>query len=263
MAEKEKASVDELLNIMVRLRNPENGCEWDRVQTVQSISDYTLEEAYEVYDAAQNDDMDALREELGDLLLHIVFYSRIAQERGAFDFSDVVRTICDKMIRRHPHIFGTDKTPPDWEKIKKAERAEHHQTGVLSGIAKALPATTRAYKLQARAATVGFDWDKPDLVLDKIVEESGELRAEIAQKDHESEREDEMGDLLFACVNLARKLKIEPEKALKRTNAKFERRFSHIEETLTKRRQPFDQTTLEEMEDLWVEAKNMERGQKA
>lgn len=259
MTENEGDSLQKLLQIMARLRDPEKGCPWDRVQTPQSISKYTLEEAYEVYDAVESGDMTALREELGDLLFHIVFYSRMAEERGAFDFFDVARSACDKMIRRHPHIFGDAGKAPDWEDVKKLERAERHQTGVLSGVAKALPAAIRAYKLQSRAARVGFDWDKPDLVLDKIVEESNELRTEMARKEHVSEREDEMGDLLFACVNLARKLDIDPEKALKRTNAKFERRFSHIEDVLNSRHQSFDQTTLDEMEALWVEAKQMEK----
>lgn len=259
MSENEENSLETLLRIMARLRNPETGCPWDKVQTPQSISKYTLEEAYEVYDAVESGDMKALCEELGDLLFHIVFYSRMAQERGEFDFFDVARSACNKMLRRHPHIFGDAEKAPDWEDVKTQERAEHHQTGILSGIAKALPATTRAYKLQSRAARVGFDWDKPDLVLDKIIEESGELRTEMAQKEHVSEREDEMGDLLFACVNLARKLDIDPEKALKRTNAKFERRFSHIEDVLKSRGQPFEKTNLDEMETLWVEAKQMEK----
>ena len=263
MTEKKKASIDSLLDIMARLRDPENGCPWDCKQTVQSISGYTVEEAYDVRQAADDDDMNALREELGDLLFHVVFYARIAEEKGCFDFADIVQTACDKMIRRHPHVFGNQKNMPDWEELKRRERKERRQNGVLSGIANALPAATRAYKLQSRAADVGFDWDKPDLVLDKIVEESEELRTEIAQKEHVCEREDEMGDLLFACVNLARKLKIDPEKALKRTNAKFERRFSYIEEMLQKRNQPFEQTTLDEMEALWVEAKNKERNKKS
>ena len=261
MTENKNTSVDKLLDIMARLRDPEKGCPWDCRQTAESISGYTLEEAYEVYDAVAAGDMDALREELGDLLFHIVFYARIAEEQGSFSFSDIVQAACDKMISRHPHVFGGDKSIPDWEQLKRRERTQRRQTGILSGIAKALPAATRAYKLQSRAATVGFDWDKPDLVLDKIVEESDELRAEIAQKEHESEREDEMGDLLFACVNLARKLKIDPEKALKRTNSKFERRFSYIEETQRQRNQPFEQTSLEEMETLWVEAKKKEKRQ--
>ncbi len=262
MSETKKASIDDLLQIMARLRDPEKGCPWDCRQTAESISGYTLEEAYEVYDAVATGDSNALCEELGDLLFHIVFYARLAEEKGFFDFSDIVKASCEKMIRRHPHVFGNETTMPDWEKLKRQERKEHKQDGVLSGIAKALPATIRAYKLQNRAAKVGFDWDKPELVLDKIVEESDELRVEIAQKEHESEREDEMGDLLFACVNLARKLKIDPEKALKRTNAKFERRFSYIEETLKQQNKPFEQTTLDEMENLWVKAKNMEKREK-
>ena len=257
--ENKENTLTALLDIMARLRDPEKGCPWDRVQTAQSISGYTLEEAYEVYDAVASNDTNALREELGDLLFHIVFYARIAEEQGLFNFFDVVRTARDKMIRRHPHIFGNAKNAPDWEEVKRKERQEHQQTGILSGIAKALPATTRAYKLQSRAARVGFDWDKPDLVLDKIIEESDELRVEIAQKEHISEREDEMGDLLFACVNLARKLNIDPEKALKRTNSKFERRFSHIENTLKSQNRNFDQTNLDEMEALWTEAKTMEK----
>ena len=259
MKKAEKDSLLTLLDIMKRLRDPRKGCSWDCAQTAQSISGYTLEEAYEVYDAVQANDMPSLQEELGDLLFHIVFYARIAQEQGFFDFFDIAQSACNKMIRRHPHIFCDAKSEPDWEDLKKQEREKKQQTGILSGIAKALPATIRAYKLQERAAKVGFDWNKPEQVLDKIVEESNELGVEIAQKEHVSEREDEMGDLLFACVNLARKLKIDPEKALKRTNAKFERRFSHIEKTLKERNQPFEQTTLEEMEDLWTEAKNMER----
>lgn len=255
--------ITRLRDIMTRLRDPEKGCPWDCRQTAQSISGYTLEEAYEVYEAVASGDMEMLKEELGDLLFHVVFYSRIAEEQGAFDFSGVARAACEKMIRRHPHIFGGDSLPPDWEAVKQAERESHSQTGVLDGIAKALPAATRAYKLQNRAARVGFDWDRPSLVLDKIVEEIGELREEIAQKEHVSEREDEMGDLLFACVNLARKLGIDPEKALRRTNDKFERRFSHIEKTLKERGRPFEKTTLDEMEALWVEAKQLEKSQKA
>ena len=253
-----KVSVDALIKIMAQLRDPEKGCPWDCSQTTQSISGYTLEEAYEVYDAVQNKDMLALREELGDLLFHIIFYARIAEENGKFDFSDIVQTVCDKMIRRHPHVFGHQTTPPDWEQIKRQERQKKQQNSLLSGIAKALPATIRAYKLQSRAATVGFDWDQPHLVLDKIIEEAEELRAEIDQKEHIAEREEEMGDLLFACVNLARKLNINPEKALKRTNEKFERRFAYIEKKLYQNKKSFEQTNLQEMETLWCEAKKME-----
>lgn len=250
--------MDRLLRIMARLRDREAGCLWDREQTSASIAGYTLEEAYEVYDAVERNDDAQLKEELGDLLFHVVFHSRIAEEKGSFSFSDVVKTVCDKMIRRHPHIFGHAAQAPNWEVLKQAERESKDQKNVLSGIAKSLPAATRAFKLQNRAARVGFDWDRPELVLNKIAEEMQELRDEIAQADHEDQREDEMGDLLFACVNLARKLGIDPEKALKRTNEKFERRFSYIERKLKERGQPFEETNLDEMEKLWVEAKNLE-----
>lgn len=253
------ASLDRLLYIMERLRDKDGGCPWDMEQTSESIAGYTVEEAYEVYDAVERRDDAALKEELGDLLLHVVFHSKIAEERGKFDFSDVARSIADKMIRRHPHVFGTAKEAPNWENLKKSEREEKKQTGILDGIAKSLPATTRAYKLQNRAARVGFDWDSPILVLDKIAEEMNELKNEIDQPSHADQREDEMGDLLFACVNLARKLGIDPEKALKRTNAKFERRFGYIEKALKTQNKPFNQTTLDEMEALWVEAKKLER----
>ncbi len=259
MVEKKKADIENLLQIMTQLRHPRTGCPWDRQQTAESICGYTVEEAYEVSEAAQSNDMPALCEELGDLLFHIVFYAEIAQEKGFFDFSDIVRSACDKMIRRHPHIFGNENKAPDWENLKQKERLTHNQKGVLSGIAKTLPATTRAYKLQSRAARVGFDWDEADLVLDKIMEEGNELRVEIAQKSHIAEREEEMGDLLFACINLARKLQIDPEKALKKTNDKFERRFSYIEQKLTEQKKTFEQTNLDEMEKLWNEAKKTER----
>ena len=257
------APVERLLYIMERLRDKNGGCPWDIRQTSESIAGYTVEEAYEVYDAVERRDDDALKEELGDLLLHVVFHARIAEESGKFDFADVARTVADKMIRRHPHVFGTAENVPNWEALKRSEREQKHQTGILDGIAKSLPAATRAYKLKNRAARVGFDWDSPSLVLDKIEEEMGELKNEIAQPSHADQREDEMGDLLFACVNLARKLGIDPEKALKRTNAKFERRFGYIEKTLNERQKNFEETTLDEMEALWVEAKKLERNQRS
>ena len=224
---------------MERLRDPEHGCEWDKAQTPESISPYTLEEAYEVYDAVEKGDAAQLKEELGDLLLHIVFYAQMAKERGLFDFQDVVDGVCAKMIRRHPHIFGNAAERPDWERLKADERRAHHQDGVLSGIADALPQTIRAFKLQSRAARVGFDWAAPLLIIDKIYEEVNELKAEIVQPTHERERLDEMGDVLFVCVNLARKLQINPEQALKHANAKFERRFGHIEKRLNEAGKPF------------------------
>lgn len=250
--------IDSLLNIMEKLRDPETGCPWDKTQTPESISPYTLEEAYEVYDAVEKKDAAQLKEELGDLLLHIVFYAQMAKEKGLFDFQDIVDGINAKMIRRHPHIFGGEKALPDWEKMKAEERHSHHQDGVLAGIADALPQTIRAYKLQSRAARVGFDWAAPLLIIDKIYEEVGELKAEIVQPTHDKERLDEMGDVLFVCVNLARKLKINPEQALKHANEKFGRRFGHIEKRLKEMGKPFEKTSLEEMENLWVEAKHLE-----
>ena len=252
------AEIDSLLKIMEKLRDPETGCPWDKTQTPESISPYTLEEAYEVYDAVEKNDAEQLKEELGDLLLHIVFYAQMAKEKGLFDFQDVVDGINAKMSRRHPHIFGNESALPDWEKMKAQERREHHQDGVLSGIADALPQTIRAYKLQSRAARVGFDWAAPLLIVDKIYEEVNELKAEIVQPTHDRERLDEMGDVLFVCVNLARKLQINPEKALKHANEKFSRRFGHIERRLKEKGQPFEQTSLDEMENLWVEAKHLE-----
>ena len=251
-------SVSSLADIVARLRDPQTGCPWDKAQTSASIVDNTLEEAYEVRDAVENDDPTALKEELGDLLLHVVFHAQIASENGGFTLEDVAKNACEKMIRRHPHIFGDKDALPDWEEMKRAERIEKKQNGVLDGIATALPAPVRALKLQSRAATVGFDWDSAFEVLDKIEEEIGELRAEMRQENHVGEREDELGDVLFACVNLARKLNIDPERALKRTNEKFERRFRFIEETLKSENKRFEDVSLNDMEDLWCQAKRSE-----
>ncbi len=248
-------SIRPLADIMNRLRDKETGCKWDCAQTHESIIDNTLEEAYEVCDAVERKDDKALCEELGDLLLHVVFHAKIAQERGAFNFDDVVKCICDKMIRRHPHIFGKADEMPDWEAMKKAERLENHQSRQLDGIARALPASTRAFKLQARAAKVGFDWSDASFVLDKIEEEIAELRAEMNETHSKDGQEAETGDLLFACVNLARKLGINPDKALRRTNEKFERRFSYIEDSLKAQNRALSDASLDEMEDLWGQAK--------
>ena len=252
-------SVSSLADIVARLRDPQTGCPWDKTQTSASIVENTLEEAYEVRDAVDRDDAAALKEELGDLLLHVVFHAQIARENGDFTLEDVAKNACEKMMRRHPHIFGDESAPPDWEETKRAERIAKKQQGVLDGIATALPAPVRALKLQKRAATVGFDWDSAFEVLDKIEEEIGELRAEMRQKTHESETEDELGDVLFACVNLARKLNISPERALKRTNEKFERRFRFIEESLKSENKRFSDVSLDDMEALWCLAKRSER----
>lgn len=252
-------AMDTLLEVMRTLRDPEKGCPWDKAQTAADIAHLTIEEAYEVAEAAEESDFPHLKEELGDLLFHIVFYSQLAKEKGLFCFDDVADAIVRKMKNRHPHIFGTAKSAPDWEDVKAAERAGHHEERVLDGVAKTLPAVTRAYKLQNRAARVGFDWKDPLRVIDKINEEISELETEIKTPGHEKQQLDEMGDVLFACVNLARKLNIDPESALKSSNAKFERRFNHIEDVLSDRKQAFSDTSLEEMESLWVEAKKAEK----
>ncbi|MEY6430790.1 nucleoside triphosphate pyrophosphohydrolase [Thioalkalicoccus limnaeus] len=253
----------DLLAIMARLRDPENGCPWDLEQTFRTILRYTLEEAYEVAEAIDHDDMDALREELGDLLFQVVFHARLAEERGQFDFDDVVVTIRDKMIRRHPHVF-TDSGPAteaeirdNWERIKAAERAHKPApgAGLLDGIARALPALVRAEKLQKRASGVGFDWDQIDGVFDKVTEELDEYRASLAESVPASERTHEVGDLLFACVNLARHMGVDAEQALRAANHRFEQRFAHIEAGLRQQGRRPDRTERAEMERLWQEAK--------
>ncbi|NIJ06984.1 ATP diphosphatase [Sphingomonas vulcanisoli] len=214
---------------MARLRDPDTGCPWDVAQTFGSIAPYTIEEAYEVADACETGDMAALRDELGDLLFQVVFHARMAEEQGAFAFADVATAIADKMERRHPHVFGDHPNRNDhaqWEAIKASERAGKTDPSALAGVAGALPALMRAEKLQKRAARTGFDWPDPQGALDKIHEEL----AEVAAATNEAERTDEIGDLLFAVVNYARKLGIEPEAALRGANAKFERRFRHAEQ---------------------------------
>ena len=242
-------SLDRLTAIMRRLRDPVSGCEWDSVQTFATIAPYTIEEAYEVADAIQRGDIDGLADELGDLQLQVVFHAQIATEAGQFTLDDVINRICDKMERRHPHIFGdaTEGGHHLWEQIKAEERAKDHDKSALAGVALALPALERANKLQKRAARTGFDWPDASGARAKVVEELAELDAETEQ----AAREDELGDLLFAVVNLARKLNIEPETALRAANAKFERRFRHIETA-----PGFNDLTLNQKESLWVEAKS-------
>jgi ATP diphosphatase len=241
-----------LLEVMKRLRE---FCPWDRVQTFDTIAPYTIEEAYEVASAIAERDFDALPGELGDLLFQVVFHARMAEEEGRFDFGAVVQAVTAKMIRRHPHVFGDDEAKADaasqkdfWEKLKENERAAAGQTSLLDDVASALPALTRAEKLQRRASSVGFDWNNPTHVLDKIAEEA----REVLDAQSQDEREDEIGDLLFVVANLARHLKVDPEAALRRTNAKFTRRFRHVEEALGER---VGKASLEEMEALWQEAK--------
>ena len=243
------AEIRPLVEIMARLRDPQLGCPWDVQQDFRTIAPYTIEEAYEVADACTRDDMAALKDELGDLLLQVIFHARMAEERGAFALDDVIASICDKMIRRHPHVFGPKGSKADWEGIKASER--HENTGdrsAVAGIAIALPALMRAEKLQKRAARTGFDW--PDLsgARAKIDEELAELEA--AETD--DAREDEMGDILFSVVNLARKMDIDPEVALRRTNAKFEHRFRAVE---SMGGEGLSSMQLDEMEALWQAAK--------
>lgn len=259
--------IDRLLAIMATLRTPGRGCPWDLEQTFATIAPYTIEEAYEVADAIEHGDPEALKEELGDLLLQVVFHARMGEEMGHFDFETIATSIADKMVRRHPHIFGdaelgaAGQVAGNWEAAKARERAEKGAKSVLDGVARTLPAMTRAVKLQGRAARAGFDWDRPSLVLDKIREEIAEITHEIAADAPPERMEDEMGDVLFACVNLARKLNIDPERALKGANAKFERRFRHIESCLAAQGRTPENASLEEMEDLWTAAKKIEKGE--
>jgi MazG family protein len=254
-----------LIEVMARLRDPQGGCPWDQVQTFASIAPYTVEEAYEVADAIERGEMGDLKEELGDLLLQVVFHSRMAQELGAFDFDDVAGAIVDKMIRRHPHVFAgkvyadIKEQTAAWEAIKAAERAgKTRSASLLDDVPPSLPGMTRAVKLTRRAAQVGFDWPSTDEVLAKLREELAELEVEIAAGDLAKARE-ELGDLLFVCANLARKLDVEPEDALRAANAKFARRFAFIERALAERGSSPEQSNLAEMDALWDEAKVREK----
>ena len=255
-----------LLEIMRALRDPDTGCPWDIEQDFASITPYTIEEAYEVADAIQRGAWDELEGELGDLLLQVVYHAEMGSEKNLFDFNSIANAISDKMVRRHPHVFGDesrDKSPEDqtrdWEKIKAAERGDTGPARTLDGVAMGLPALTRALKLQNRAARVGFDWPSTTEVLDKIVEEAAELREAHATASPDA-MEDEFGDLLFVITNLARHLKIDPEAALRRTNAKFTRRFEAIEDALSQKGKTPAQSSLEEMDALWDAAKRAERG---
>jgi len=257
--------IDRLRGIMARLRAPDGGCPWDLAQTFATIAPYTIEEAYEVADAIERGDMSELKSELGDLLFQTVFHTRMAEEAGLFTFDDVANAMSDKLERRHPHVFGDEAAKGDaieqkarWEDIKAAERAGKSQHGVLDDVPVGLPALARAAKLTKRAARVGFDWPSTDEVFDKLFEEVEELRVEIAAGDLDKARE-EMGDLLFVVANLARKLEVEPEDALRGANAKFIRRFAFIEAELAKDGRTPDQSDLAEMDALWDAAKLAEK----
>ncbi|MFL6799738.1 MAG: nucleoside triphosphate pyrophosphohydrolase [Xanthobacteraceae bacterium] len=265
--------IDRLLEIMAALRTPPSGCPWDLNQTFASIAPYTIEEAYEVADAVLRGDLEDLREELGDLLLQVVFHARMAEEQGAFDFGDVVEAITGKLLRRHPHVFGEARelSPSAvaslWDEIKNQERAErsvarnnnnmHVPEGALAGVPVALPALTRALKLQVKAAKVGFDWNDTRAVLAKVREEATEIETDIAAG-NEAAAAAEVGDLLFAAVNLARHLGVDPETTLRTSNQKFERRFASIEQALAHRHKTPATSTLKEMDALWNEAKAAE-----
>jgi MazG family protein len=249
-----------LLDIMARLRDPEGGCPWDIEQSFETIAPYTIEEAYEVAGAIEDKDWPALKEELGDLLLQVVYHARMAEERGLFDFADVVGAISDKMTARHPHVFGDAVVENAaaqtlaWEEIKRRERAAS-KAGLLDDVTRALPALLRAEKLQKRMASVGFDWDSPERVLDKIAEEAREVVNAASGGASHAEIEGEIGDLLFVVANLARHLKVDPEAALRATNAKVVKRFKWIESALEAQGRTTSQATLDEMEALWQEAK--------
>jgi ATP diphosphatase len=287
------ASIDRLLDIMARLRDPQRGCPWDLQQNFKTIAPYTIEESYEVADAIERDDLPALRDELGDLLFQVVFHAQMAKEQGAFDFDDVVNAICDKMERRHPHVFG-DATIADadaqtiaWEEQKRRERAQKNgaagHVSVLDDVPLALPALTRANKLGKRAAQVGFEWSDVHGAIEKLDEEIAEFKAEVrahaclqansagpraddeeTQQRHRRQHQRlaaEIGDVLFCVVNVCRYLKIDPELALKRANASFEQRFRYVERGLAARGKTPQQATLAEMDELWNEGKRQQAGE--
>ncbi len=256
-----RGDIATLLAIMARLRDPENGCPWDRQQTFESIAPYTIEEAYEVSEAIANKDMDNLREELGDLLLQVVFHARMAEEAGAFDFAAVVAAITGKMIFRHPHVFGAAHERGQvkegfWERAKAAERKAKGKSAAsgLADVPLALPALTRAEKLQKAAARVGFDWPDAEGVVDKVCEEARELKEAMASGSHDR-AEDELGDVLFTLVNLARHLKLDPEKALRRANRKFALRFALVEAMAADRGVRLEDLSGDELDEMWKAAK--------
>jgi ATP diphosphatase len=261
--EKDNSKIDKLLGIMEQLRDPETGCPWDREQDFSTIAPYTIEEAYEVADAVQHGRMDELKDELGDLLFQVVFHAQIAREKGAFTFADVVDAVCGKLVRRHPHVFkdthaeapvrDAEAQTAAWEHSKARERDARGMRSLLDDVPRGMAELQRAVKLQKRAARVGFDWGSPEPVLDKFAEEVLEMRAAMLSGNFE-EMEDELGDLLFVTANLARQLKIDPAKALRRGNAKFELRFRAVEEAAGSRA-TLEAMDLDEMEALWQQVK--------
>ncbi|MCM2344628.1 MAG: nucleoside triphosphate pyrophosphohydrolase [Alphaproteobacteria bacterium] len=257
--------IDELRAVMARLRNPEGGCPWDLEQNFKSIAPYTIEEAYEVADAIEQNDMAALEDELGDLLLQVVYHAQMAQEAGHFNFDDVAAHVTAKMIHRHPHVFGEEKAQSAadvegriWEERKAQEKRKQGQDSILADVPLALPSVMRAQKLQKRAARVGFEWPEAIQVLDKLEEEIQELREAIANQDKANIHE-EIGDALFCVINYGRMIGVDCETALRDVNGKFERRFRGIERELKNRGKTFEQTTLDEMELIWVAEKQKEK----
>lgn len=248
---------------MKALRDETNGCPWDQEQTFRSLASHTLEEAYEVVEAIENDDISALQDELGDLLFQVIFYARLAEEQGLFDFDDIAAGISEKLTRRHPHVFGdaniidAEEQTLAWEEQKATERAQQQgHTGSLSGVALALTALTRAAKLQRRAARVGFDWPEIEPVFAKVLEELGEVREEVDEATSHERIEEEIGDLLFACVNLARHAKVDPETALRKSNRKFQQRFEIMESHVPAGVNSLSELDLESWEQLWQQAKD-------
>ncbi|AIF47215.1 nucleoside triphosphate pyrophosphohydrolase [Dyella japonica] len=267
MSDHRQHSMDDLLAIMARLRDPQTGCPWDVQQDFSTIAPYTIEEAYEVADAIDRKDWPDLRDELGDLLLQVVFHAQMAKEARLFEFADVAHAISDKMLRRHPHVFGDenyddlDAQKQGWEDIKAAERAakgEQHDDSALAGVSRGLPEWKRALKLQERAAKVGFDWPDEQPVLDKLLEEVGEVRAEFANGRDRQRLQDEIGDVLFVVVNLARHAGVDFSQALRHANAKFERRFRAMERMAHADGKPLPEHDLASQEALWQQAKRLD-----
>jgi XTP/dITP diphosphohydrolase len=256
--EEKKEAFGRLLAIMDKLRAE---CPWDKKQTLESLRHLTIEETYELSESILEKDMEAIKKELGDLMLHLVFYSKIASETGAFDIGDVLKNITEKLIHRHPHIFGdtivanAKEVRDNWEKIKLKEKGN---TSVLSGVPPSLPAMVKAYRIQEKASGVGFDWEQTEQVWDKVMEEMKELKSNVEMDSDHAKKEDELGDLLFALINYARFIDVNPEDALERTNRKFIRRFSYLEEQSRRLNKPLFEMTLEEMDIFWNEAKSLE-----
>jgi XTP/dITP diphosphohydrolase len=257
--EERVASFGRLLEIMDELRAK---CPWDKKQTLESLRYLTIEETYELSDSILEKDMDGIKNELGDLMLHLVFYSKIASETGSFDILDVLNNIITKLIHRHPHIFGDVKVSnakdvrDNWEKIKLKEKGNE---SVLSGVPNSLPAIVKAYRIQEKASGVGFDWEKAEQVWDKVIEEMNELKEEVGKNSSVEKKEDELGDMLFAIVNYARFIDVNPEDALERTNRKFIKRFQYLEEKAKKNQKPLNEMSLDEMDVFWNQAKKIDK----